>query len=49
MQDAGYAFTYRIFTNVGHGGFVEEHTEQFVGEVNKMHAHSLEKKEKRNG
>lgn len=37
-QDAGYAFTYKVFTNVGHGGLIAEHTEQFIEEVKAVHA-----------
>lgn len=42
-QNAGYAFTYKVFTNVGHGGLAGEHTEQFVEEVKATHALSLAK------
>lgn len=43
-QDAGYAFTYRVFTDVGHGGLVGEHTERFIEEVKATHQGTLEKK-----
>lgn len=43
-QDADYAFTYKVFTDVGHGGLAGEHTEQFVEEVKAVHAQSLAKK-----
>lgn len=42
-QDKGYAFTYKVFTNVGHGGLVGEHTEQFIEEVDAVYACSLKK------
>lgn len=42
-QDAGYAFTYKVFTNVGHGGLAGEHKEQFLKEVKATHALSLAK------
>ena len=29
-QDAGYAFTYKVFPNMGHGTLAGEHTEQLV-------------------
>lgn len=45
-QKAGYAFTYRVFTNVGHGGLAGEHTELFLKEVMATHRGSLEKKGK---
>ena len=44
-QDAGYAFTYKIFTDLGHGGLVGEHPEQFLEEVTKAHENSLEKEQ----
>lgn len=45
-QDAGYAFSLKIFTDVGHGGLAGEHTERFVEEVMKAHLGSLEKASK---
>ena len=42
-QDAGYAFTYKEFRNIGHGGLIAEHTEQFVEEVNATYNASLKK------
>ncbi|MBQ8616883.1 MAG: alpha/beta hydrolase [Clostridia bacterium] len=45
-QDAGYAFTYRVFPNVGHGALVGEYTEQFVEEIKATHASSLQKQAK---
>lgn len=42
-QDKGYAFTYKVFTNVGHGGLVGEHTEQFIEEVRAARECSLDK------
>ena len=41
-QAAGYAFTYKVFRNVGHGGLIAEHTEQFIEEVKTVHAASQE-------
>ena len=32
-QEAGHAFTDRVFTHVGHGGLADEHTMEFVEEV----------------
>lgn len=43
-QDAGYCFTYRVFTDVGHGGLAGEHTERFLQEIIMTHQKSLEKK-----
>ena len=43
-QDAGYAFTYKIFTDLGHGGLAGEHPEQFLEEVTKAHDNSLKNK-----
>ena len=43
-QDAGYAFTYKIFTNLGHGGLAGEHPEQFLEEVTRAHENSLKNK-----
>ena len=43
-QDAGYAFTYKIFTDLGHGGFAGEHPEQFIEEVTRAHESSLKNK-----
>ena len=40
-QEAGHAFTYRVFTHVGHGGLAGEHTMEFVEEVKKAHAMSF--------
>lgn len=40
-QSAGYAFTYKVFPNMGHGGLAGEHTEQFIEEVKAAHAASL--------
>ena len=45
-QDAGYAFTYKVFHNVGHGGLAGEHTQQFVEEVKTVHSASLAGKRK---
>ena len=42
-QDAGYAFSLKIFKNVGHGGLAGEHTDRFLKEVMKAHLRSLEK------
>ena len=43
-KDAGYCFTYRVFTDVGHGGLAGEHTERFLQEIIMTHQKSLEKK-----
>ena len=48
-QDARYAFTYKVFTHVGHGGLAGEHTEQLVQEVIAAHAASEEKVRNHNG
>ena len=37
-QDAGYAFSYKVFRNVGHGGLIAEHTEQFIEEVKAVYS-----------
>lgn len=42
-QDAGYAFTYKVFTNLGHGGLAAEHPEKFLEEVIAAHENSLKK------
>ncbi len=42
-QNAGHAFTCKIFKNLGHGGLAGEHPERFLKEVVKAHLHSLEK------
>lgn len=42
-QDAGYAFTYKVFPNIGHGGLAAEHPEQFLEEVILAHESSLRK------
>lgn len=42
-KNSGYAFTCKIFRNVGHGGLAGEHKERFLAEVIKAHKHSLEK------
>ena len=42
-QNAGYAFTYKVFRNVGHGGLIAEHTEQFIEEVKAAYASSPRK------
>lgn len=41
-QEAGYAFTYKVFTNIGHGGLAAEHPEQFLEEVILAHRNALE-------
>ena len=43
-QDAGYAFIYKIFTDLGHGGLAGEHPKQFLEEVSKAHENSLKNK-----
>ena len=45
-KDAGHAFTYKVFRNVGHGGLIAEYTEQFVEEVKAVHAASVERKKR---
>ena len=37
-QDAGRVFNYKVFRNVGHGGLIAEHTEQFFEEVKAVHS-----------
>lgn len=39
-QDAGYAFTYKVFTDIGHGGLAAEYPEQFLEEVIAAHENS---------
>lgn len=46
-KDAGYAFSLKIFRDVGHGGLAGEHTDRFLREVMKAHLHSLEKEARR--
>lgn len=41
-QAAGYAFTYKVFTDVGHGGLAAEQPERFLEEVAAAHENSLE-------
>ena len=45
-KDAGYAFTYKVFRNVGHGGLIAERTEQFIEEVKAAHAASPEREKR---
>ena len=40
-QDAGYAFSLKIFKNVGHGGLAGEYPEKFLREVTAAHESSL--------
>lgn len=42
-QDAGYAFTYKVFPNMGHGTLAGGHTEQFRREMLTAHAQTLAK------
>ena len=42
-QDAGYVFTYKIFTDLGHGGLAGEQPERFLEEVIAAHENSLKK------
>ena len=44
-QDKGYAFTYRVFPNMGHGTLTGEHPQQFSKEVQAAHQRSLQKKD----
>lgn len=48
-QDAGYAFTYKVFPNMGHGTLAGEHPERFSQEVQAAHAQSLAKLETETG
>ena len=41
-QENGYAFTYKVFSNLGHGTLAGERPEQFSQEVQAAHRHSLE-------
>lgn len=43
-QDAGYAFTYKVFANLGHGGLAAENPRQFLEEVIAAHENSLKRK-----
>lgn len=47
-QDAGYAFTYKVFTDMGHGGLAAEYPERFLEEVIAAHENSIEKRLKLN-
>ena len=40
-QDKGYAFTYKVFPNMGHGTLAGEHPELFSKEVQTAHRRSL--------
>ena len=42
-QDKGYAFTYKVFPNMGHGTLAGEHPQQFSKEVQAAHRRSLQK------
>lgn len=42
-QDAGYAFTYKVFPGIGHGGLAAEHPERFLEEVIAAHENSLKR------
>ena len=42
-QDKGYAFTYKVFPNMGHGTLAGEHPELFSKEVQAAHRCSLKK------
>ena len=42
-QDKGYAFTYKVFLNMGHGTLAGEHPELLSQEVQAAHRCSLEK------
>lgn len=42
-QDKGYAFTYKVFTNMGHGTLAGEHPQEFSKEVQAAHRQSLQK------
>ena len=37
LEAQGYPFKYKIFTELGHGGLVGEHPEQFLEEMIKAH------------
>ena len=45
-QDEGYAFTYKVFPNKGHGTLAGEHPEQFSNEVQAAHQCSLQKEKR---
>ena len=42
-QDNGYAFTYKVFPDMGHGTLAGEHPELFSLEVQEAHRRSIEK------
>lgn len=42
-QDKGYAFTYKVFPNMGHGTLAGEHPQEFSKEVQAAHRCSLQK------
>ena len=42
--DKGYAFTYKIFSNMGHGSLAGEHWEQFAQELAMAHQETLKKR-----
>lgn len=42
-QKQGYAFTYKVFPNMGHGTLAGEHPEEFSKEVQAAQRQSLQK------
>lgn len=44
LKEAGWPFTAKIFTDLGHGGLAGEHTERFSQEVQAAHRQSLVKR-----
>lgn len=48
-QDAGYAFTYKVFPGLGHGGLAAEHPAQFLEEVRAAHENTLKKSGEKGG
>lgn len=42
-QDKGYAFTYKVFPNMGHGALAGEYPKEFSKEVQAAHRRSLER------
>lgn len=41
LEEKGYPFTTKIFTELGHGGLAGEHPDLFSREVQAAHAHSI--------
>lgn len=45
IKATGYPFTYKVFTDVGHGGLAGEYIPRFADEVRAAHAHSAKQEQ----